>query len=57
MNEIDKNLTPEYENEKDDNNRVVFIPAEEIRLIESIYNKMEQAKQEFSKVAEIIRQI
>ena len=31
--------------------RVIFIPLEEIRIFESIFNKMEQAQQEFHKVA------
>lgn len=30
-----------------DDDRVVFVPEEEIRAIENIYNKMKQAKQEF----------
>ena len=38
-----------------DDDRVVFVPAEEIRAIESIYNKMEQAQREFRKVAEELR--
>jgi len=73
MNGIDRNLNPEYENEKVENrdlkitlnsqfstpnaddDRVVFVPVEEIRAIESIYNKMNQAQQEFRKVAEQLR--
>ena len=38
-----------------DDDRVVFVPAEEIRAIESIYNKMDQAQREFRKVAEQLR--
>ena len=38
-----------------DDDKVVFVPAEEIRAIESIYVKMEQAQQEFRKVAEELR--
>ena len=38
-----------------DDDRVVFVPAEEIRAIESIYAKMEQAQREFRKVAEELR--
>ena len=40
-------------NSNDD--RVVFVPAEEIRAFESIYVKMEQAQREFRKVAEELR--
>ena len=38
-----------------DDDRVVFVPAEEIRAIESIYKKLEQAQQEFGKVAEELK--
>ena len=35
-----------------DDEKVVFVPEEEIKAIENIFGKMEQAKQEFCKVAE-----
>ena len=38
-----------------DDDKVVFVPFEEIKAIESIYNKMEQAQREFCKVAEELR--
>ena len=38
-----------------DDDKVVFVPAEEIYAIQSIYDKMEQAQQEFRKVAEELR--
>ena len=38
-----------------DDDSVVFVPVEEIRAIESIYVKMEQAQREFRKVAEELR--
>ena len=38
-----------------DDDKVVFVPVEEIRAIESIYAKMEQAQREFRKVAEELR--
>ena len=38
-----------------DDDKVVFVPLEEIRAIESIYNKMEQAQREFCKVAEELK--
>ena len=38
-----------------DDDRFVFVPAEEISAIRSIYDKMEQAQQEFRKVAEELR--
>ena len=72
MNKADKNPTLEHENENrdlkkthnsqfstlnPDDDKVVFVPAEEIRLIESIYDKMEQAKQEFCRVVEGMKRI
>ena len=35
-----------------DDDKVVFVPEEEIRAIKSIYDKMEQARLEFCRVAE-----
>jgi len=55
MNTTDKNLKSGREDKKSDDDRVVFVPAEEIRAIESIYVKMEQAQREFRKVAEELR--
>ena len=34
--------------EMPDEDRFVFVPEEEIKAIKTIYDKMEQAKQEFS---------
>ena len=68
MNNADKNPLSRNTKEKDesqeqtlnpplstlhfDDDRVVFIPTEEIRAIEKIYFKMIQAKQEFIKMTE-----
>jgi hypothetical protein len=41
-------------NRQADDDRSVFVPAEEIRDIESILNKMETARRELHKVAEVI---
>ena len=38
-----------------DDDKIVFVPEEEIRAFKSIYDKMEQAQQEFRKVAEELR--
>lgn len=35
-----------------DDDRVVFVPEDEIRAIESIYDKMNRARQEFRKIRE-----
>ena len=64
------NRTTDYENKKLlilnsqfsifnslDDERIIFVPEEEIRAVRSIYSKMEQAKMEFCKIAEGMRQI
>ena len=38
-----------------DDDKVVFVPTEEIIAIKSIYDKMEQGQQQFRKVAEELR--
>jgi hypothetical protein len=59
MDNSDKNPNPKRENEslnsKSDDDRVVFVPAEEIRIIENVINMMEQAQREFCKAAEGMR--
>ncbi|MCL2097854.1 MAG: hypothetical protein FWH23_03740 [Bacteroidales bacterium] len=40
-----------------DDDKVVFVPEEEVRAIKSIYDKMEQAQKEFRKAAEGRRQM
>ena len=51
----EKTLNSQFSTLNLDDDVVVFVPAEEIRAIESIYNKMGQAQQEFRKVAEELR--
>jgi hypothetical protein len=54
MDNLNKNPNSEQENEQLNSNpddRVVFVPAEEIRIIEKVLNMMEQAQQEFCKAA------
>jgi hypothetical protein len=52
---LDETLNPQLSGFNIDDDKVVFVPAEEIRAIESIFNKMEQAQQEFRRVAEELR--
>ena len=40
--------------ELSNDDRVIFIPLEEIRIFEGIFNKMKQAQQEFHKVVKKI---
>jgi len=47
------NNKQEFSGEDDD--RVVFVPEEEIWAIERIYHKMQLAQQEFRKVAEDLK--
>ena len=61
MDNLDKNLNPKQENDRFNSNydddRTVFVPAEEIRVIENIINMLEQAQQEFCKAAKGMRAV
>ena len=73
MNNADKNPLSRNTKEKDESqeqtlnpplstlhfedDRVIFIPTEEIRAIENIYFKLIQAKQEFIKMAEELKNV
>ena len=54
-NDLNKMFNSQLSTFNLDDDKVVFVPAEEIRAIENIYNKMGQAQQEFRKVAEELR--
>jgi hypothetical protein len=50
MDDMDKQV------ELPDDDKVVFVPTEDIRAIESIYDKMERAQREFRIIAKKMKQ-